>query len=151
MCTLAHVRCTHEICHIKDTGRGRGIEFIPRDGELVTQMIHDGVTDAQISFRVLEIDRVDLVRHGGRTNLDQGRHKNTISDRRRSRKCTWKAPLSKKKKRERERKRSMEAIWKRTPARGIPVPSLVKPWLGFGHESWQSGTKLPSKKNTLRA
>src|SRR5690606_2226116 len=39
------------------------------DRQLAGQVLEDGVGDAQVAFGVLEVDRVDLVRHGGGADL----------------------------------------------------------------------------------
>src|SRR6185437_286062 len=43
------------------------------DGELVREVPQQRVGDAEVALRVLEIDRVDFVRHGRGADLGRGR------------------------------------------------------------------------------
>ena len=55
--------------HIAQHGAVGQVTLPAADGQLFAQVAQHRVGQAQIAFGVLEINRVDLVRHGGRTHL----------------------------------------------------------------------------------
>ena len=55
--------------HIAQHGGVRQVTLPAADGQFFAQVAQQGVAQAQVAFCVLEIDRVDLVWHGGRANF----------------------------------------------------------------------------------
>jgi len=54
---------------VPENSRIRKVPLLPADGQFVSEMISKTVGHPKVTFAVLEINRVDLMRHGARPYL----------------------------------------------------------------------------------